>query len=82
MFTFGVAVADYVIKVEKFLPFSELWGGVLRETSLLDIFALFVVLFSIFFCMNLDSVVFHWICLDFALTSGTVSPNTDLPAGE
>ena len=48
MFTFGVAVADYVIKVEKFVQFSELWGGVLRETSLLDIFALFGVLFSIF----------------------------------
>ena len=28
---------------------------------LLDIFALFVVLFSIFFCMNLNSAVFHWI---------------------
>ena len=49
MFTFGVAVADYVIKAEKFVRFSELRGGVLRETSLLDIFALFVVLFSIFF---------------------------------
>ena len=48
MFTFGVAVDDYFIKVEKFLPFSELWGGVLEETSLLDIFAVFLVLFSIF----------------------------------
>ena len=28
---------------------------------LLDIYALFVVLFPIFFCMNLNSAVFHWI---------------------
>ena len=48
MFTFGIAVADYVIKVEKFVRFSELWGRALRETSLLDIFAVFVVLFSTF----------------------------------
>ena len=31
MFTFGIAVADYVVNVETFVRFSELWRRLLDE---------------------------------------------------